>query len=119
MSNIYTELILDHYQKPRNFGRIVKPTASVKVINPLCGDEMIVDILVKKKKIKKITFSGQGCAISIASASMVTEYLKKKNISQLKKINKDFIIKMLGISLGINRIKCALLILEALKKLKI
>jgi nitrogen fixation NifU-like protein len=74
-------------------------------------------IKINGSKISEITFKGKGCAISMASASMMTEYLKGKNKEELKKIDKKFIIKMLGIDLGVNRIKCALLPLEALNKL--
>jgi len=116
--NIYSELILDHYQNPRNYGKISKPTFSSKVSNPLCGDEIELTVKIKDKKVAEIKFQGKGCAISKASASMLTEYLKEKPEVELKKIDKDFIIKMLGIELGVNRIKCALLPLEAIKKLK-
>ncbi|MCS6956238.1 MAG: SUF system NifU family Fe-S cluster assembly protein [Patescibacteria group bacterium] len=117
--NIYTEIILDHYQNPRNFGEIKNPTLVSEASNSVCGDKLKIFILVEDKKIKDIKFFGTGCAISIASASFITSYLKGKSISQLKKINKDFIIKMLGINLGVNRIKCAVLVGEAISKLKV
>ncbi len=115
--SIYSELILDHYQHPRNFGKVVHPSQKAFVSNPLCGDEIEMTIKIIKGKIAEIKFQGRGCAISLASASMVTEFLKGKPKEQLKKIDKEHIIKMLGIELGVNRIKCALLPLEALKKL--
>ncbi|MBI5127664.1 SUF system NifU family Fe-S cluster assembly protein [Candidatus Roizmanbacteria bacterium] len=115
--SIYSELILDHYQHPRNFGIIVNPTLKSFVSNPLCGDEIEVAIKIEKGKVAEIKFQGRGCAISLAAASMLTEFLKGKPKEQLKKINKEHMIKMLGIELGVNRIKCALLPLEALKKL--
>ncbi len=115
--SIYSEIILDHYQNPRNFGKLNRPTNKSKVSNPLCGDEIEMSVVVKNNMIKEVKFKGQGCAISLASSSMLTEYLKGKYVVQLKKIDKDFIIKMLGIELGVNRIKCALLPLEALKNL--
>ncbi len=119
MPNIYTEIILDHYQNPKNFGRIEDATYQVNVSNPLCGDKLTLYIKIDKNKIiKDIKFIAQGCAISIASSSMVFDFLKGKNQEDLKKINKEFIIKMLGIDLGVNRIKCALLPLKALEKIK-
>jgi len=117
MSNIYTEIILDHYQHPRNFGEIKNPTDQIEVANPLCGDKIKMMIVFDKEKVIDVKFTGVGCAISIASTSMLTEFMKNKTKNQLKKIDKNFIIKMLGVNLGINRIKCALLSLEALKKL--
>ena len=117
MTNIYTEIILDHYQHPRNFGKIKNPTSQIEVANPLCGDKIKMMIVFDKEKVTDVKFNGVGCAISTASASMLTEYIKGKTKERLKKIDKDFIIKMLGVNLGVNRIKCALLSLEALKKL--
>ena len=117
MSNIYTEIILDHYQNPRNFGEIKKPTSWIEVTNPLCGDKIKMMIVFDKEKVIDVKFTSVGCAISTASASMLTEFIKGKPKDQLKKIDKNFIIKMLGLNLGVNRIKCALLPLEALKKL--
>ena len=117
MTNIYTEIILDHYQHPRNFGEIKNPTSQIEVANPLCGDKIKMMIVFDKEKVIDVKFTGVGCAISTASASMLTEYIKGKIKEQLKKIDKDFIIKMLGVNLGVNRIKCASLSLEALKKL--
>lgn len=115
--SIYSELILDHYQNPRNYGTISKPTKKVSVSNPLCGDRIELMVIVDKDAIREIKFQGVGCAISKASASMLTEYALGKSKQQLKKLDRDFIIKLLGIELGVNRIKCALLPLEALKKL--
>lgn len=119
MSSIYTEIILDHYQNPRNFGEIEDYTASAESANILCGDRLKVFVKIKDNIIEDIKFTGQGCAISIASASIITSFLKGKNVVELKKINKDFIISQLKVDLGVNRIKCALLIGEVISKLKI
>lgn len=115
--DIYKENIIDHYQNPRNFGKLKQAQNSVKLNNPLCGDEIILYLNFQKNKIKEISFQAKGCAISIASASLLSEYVKGKTKQQLRKINRDFIIKMLGIDLGINRLKCALLPLDALKQI--
>ncbi|KKQ24249.1 MAG: Nitrogen fixation protein NifU [Candidatus Roizmanbacteria bacterium GW2011_GWC2_37_13] len=115
--SIYSELILDHYQHPRNFGKIDRPTKTAKVSNPLCGDEVELCVKIAKGKVVEAKFKGKGCAISIASSSMLTQYIKNKSELELKNLDKEFMIKMLGIELGVNRIKCALLPLEALKKL--
>lgn len=117
--SIYSELILDHYQNPRNFGKINKHTCYIKVTNPLCGDEIDLSIKISNHKVSEVKFHGKGCAVSLASASMLTEKIKGMSEVELKKINKETIIKMLGIKLGVNRIKCALLPLEALTKVNV
>jgi len=119
LMNLYTELILDHYQNPRNWGTLSKDSYFVKVTNPLCGDYIEMQAKFKNDKLREIKFKGQGCVVSRASASMLTEYALGKRKNQLKKIDKKIMIKLLGIELGVNRIKCGLLPLEALKKLLI
>lgn len=114
---LYSEIILDHYQAPRNRGKIKDSTAQCHVSNPLCGDQIDMEIKVKDGVVSDIKFEGVGCAISTASASMLTEYAKGKKITDLKKMDQKSIIELLGIELGVNRIKCALLPLEALHKL--
>lgn len=114
--SIYREIILDHYKHPQNFGRLKKPTVSYGHDNPLCGDEIGMDVVVKENKIKDIAFYGQGCAISIASSSLLTKYSKEKTVSEVKKINKDDMLEFLGTSLTPTRLKCALLPLEVLHK---
>lgn len=117
--SIYSELILDHYQNPRNFGKMINSSANSHISNTLCGDEIDLSVKIVKNKIIDAKFIGKGCAVSIASTSMLTEFLKGKGKEELKKIDKKFIIEMLGIELGVNRIKCALMPLEALNRLTI
>jgi len=117
--SIYQEQILDHYKNPRNQGGILKPDKKTIVHNPLCGDSITMYIVFDKNKIKKLTHITTGCVISKASASLLCEYSTKKTKEQLRKLDKGFIIDMLGIKLGPNRVKCALLALEALQKLLI
>lgn len=115
--SIYQDIILDHYRNPRNAGTLKDATNHIKVSNPLCGDMIEMHIQEKDGTIDNIMFSGQGCAISQATASMVTEYAKGKSKEEIKKLDKDFILELLGIQLSPNRLKCALLSLEALQKL--
>jgi len=115
--NIYQDFILDHYHYPRNQGKISKPDQRVLVNNPLCGDRIEMMVNFKKNKIKEIKFQGEGCVISKASASLLSDYVRGKSKQELKKLDSKFIIKMLGIDLGVNRIKCAVLPLEALQKM--
>lgn len=117
MTSIYQEILLEHYKKPKNSGRLANPTKSVIVFNPLCGDKIIMDVVVHNNKVVDIAFSGEGCIISLSLASQLTEYAKNKTKNELRKLDRTFMIKMLGMELGPNRLKCALLPLEALQKL--
>ncbi len=118
MDDIYREIILDHYKNPRNFGEIVKPSSSYRLYNSACGDEITIDVKIqpKVKVIEEIKFRGNGCAISLASASMLTEKVQNKKVEDVKKLNTDNILKMLNITLTPTRLKCALLPLEVLQK---
>jgi len=115
--SIYADLILDHYQYPRNNKTINGATAKVDLENPLCGDKLHMEILEKDGKIEEIGFTGEGCAISIASASMLTEHVKGKSKKELLAIRTEDVLGLLNIELTPNRMKCALLSWEALLKL--
>jgi nitrogen fixation protein NifU and related proteins len=117
-SDFYRELILDYYRNPRNFGKLDPHDIDAKDLNPLCGDEIEMQIRVsaEKDKIEEIKFIGKGCAISLASASMLTELAKGKPLEWVKTLSRDDILKMLGTSdLGPARIKCAMLSVKVLK----
>lgn len=117
MDDLYRELILDYYKNPRNFGELKHPSHSFESSNPFCGDRIRMEVRVKENQIiKDIKFSGQGCAISMASASMLTEKVRGQQTSYLQSMNKDDIVKMLGLELTPTRLKCALLGLEVLQK---
>ena len=117
-SDFYRELILDYYRNPRNFGKLDPHDIDAKDVNPLCGDEIEMQIRISadKDKIEEIRFIGKGCAISLASASMLTEMAKGKPLEWAKELSRDDIQKMLGTSdLGPARIKCAMLSVKVLK----
>ena len=117
-SDFYRELILDYYRNPRNFGKLDPHDIDARDTNPLCGDEIEMQIKVSpdKDKIEEIKFVGKGCAISQASASMLTEMAKGKPLEWVKGLSRDDIQKMLGTSdLGPARIKCAMLSVKVLK----
>jgi nitrogen fixation protein NifU and related proteins len=117
-SDFYRELILDYYRNPRNFGKLDPHDIDAKDLNPLCGDEIEMQIRVSpgKDKIEEIKFVGKGCAISQASASMLTEMAKGKPLEWVKGLSREDILKMLGTSdLGPARIKCAMLSVKVLK----
>jgi nitrogen fixation NifU-like protein len=116
MEDLYRENILDHYQNPRNYGTLENPDISYEDDNPLCGDVIRIDIkLDDQDRVSQVSFTGEGCAISQASASMLTEEIVGKTLDEVKQISKDDILDMLGIQLGPVRLKCALLSLKVLK----
>lgn len=115
-SEIYGEIILDHYRHPRNKGTLKKPDIEARDTNPICGDVIEIQIkLNKKKKVSEVRFDGNGCAVSQASASMLTELVKGKSLEELRKLDKKDLLDILGIDFGPLRIKCALLSLKVLK----
>ena len=113
--DLYRQNILDHYQNPRNFGTLEHPDISAEDSNPLCGDEIRIDLRVKDGVIEDVRFSGKGCSISRAAASMLTEEIRGKTLEEVKRIGRDDVLEMLGIELGPVRLKCALLALKTLK----
>jgi nitrogen fixation NifU-like protein len=114
--DIYREIILDHYRNPRNKGKLTHADVSTHDSNPLCGDEIDIHLKVEQGKIKDIKFEGRGCAISQASASMLTEMVLDKPLTAVKDLAKDDILENIGLmNLGPARIKCALLSLKVLK----
>ncbi len=116
-ADIYKEIILDYYRHPRNFGKMEHPDVDARDSNPLCGDEIEMQVRVSAdKKIGEIKFYGKGCAISQASASMLTEMAKGKPVEWVKTLGKNDVLEMLGNpDLGPSRIKCALLGMKVLK----
>ena len=113
--DIYRELILDHYKHPKNFGSLKNKTSSAQALNATCGDRIVMDVHVdSKKKLVDVKFSGVGCAISQASASMLTEKVKGLSTEKILSITAEDIIAMLGTTLTPSRIKCATLPLEVL-----
>ena len=116
MSSVYSEIILDYYRHPRNKGTLDHPQISAKDSNPLCGDIIEMQLeLDKSNSVKDVKFNGQGCAISQASASMLTEIVKGKTVDEVRKISKEEILSLIGGQLSAVRLKCALLSLKVLK----
>ncbi|MDQ3871999.1 MAG: SUF system NifU family Fe-S cluster assembly protein [Thermoproteota archaeon] len=114
--DIYREIILDHYRNPRNKGKLLDANVSIHDSNPLCGDEIDIHLKVDGDEVKDIKFEGRGCAISQASASMLTEMIMGKPLRSIKDLTKDDILENIGLTnLGPARIKCALLSLKVLK----
>ncbi len=116
MDDFYRELILDHYKNPRNYGTLDHPDITYEDDNPLCGDRIRIDLkLDEQGRVAEVRFSGQGCAISQASASMLTEEVLGKTLDELRQFDKQALLEMLGIQLSPVRLKCALLSLKVLK----
>ncbi len=115
MEDLYRDNIIDHYQNPRNFGTLEQPDISYEDSNPVCGDEIRMDLKVEDGRVVDARFQGHGCSISQASASMLTEDIIGKTLEEVKQIDKQYLLDMLGIPLGPVRLKCALLSLKVLK----
>ena len=115
MDALYREAILDHYKYPRNKGHLDQPDVSHFDHNPFCGDEITLELKIEDGVVIDAAFDGRGCAISQASASMMTEEIIGKSLEELKGWTKDDILELLGIEIGPVRLKCALLPLKALK----
>jgi nitrogen fixation NifU-like protein len=116
MSDLYREQILDHYGHPRNEGTLEDPDISYERDNPICGDLVRLDIRLQNGKVSQARFTGQGCVISMASASMFTEKIQGKTIAELKEMDDEDIFKMLGVDLGPSRANCGLLPLRVLQE---
>lgn len=116
MDDLYREVILDHYKNPRHRGTLDPHDFTFEDENPLCGDRLRVDVqLDADRRVQAAAFSGRGCAISQASADMLTDSIVGKSLDEVKQLTKDDILDLLGIELGPVRLKCALLSLKVLK----
>lgn len=112
---LYREAILDHYKHPRYKGHLEAPDFQYHDHNPFCGDEITVELKVKDGIVVDAAFDGHGCAISQATASMLMEEIIGMPVEEIKKMDKEYILELLGIEIGPVRLKCALLPLKVLK----
>jgi nitrogen fixation protein NifU and related proteins len=115
MDDMYRDYILDHYKNPRNSGDLPGATNTYHDTNPLCGDEITMALLIDDGKVRDVRFKGRGCAISQASASILTEEIKGKTLDEVKAIDRQHVIENLGIQISPARVKCALLGLKTVK----
>jgi nitrogen fixation NifU-like protein len=120
MDDLYREYILEHYKRPRNWSppapELAAPDLEFEDNNPLCGDELRVQIsLDAQRRVADVRFSGQGCAISQAAASMASDEIKGMPVDELLALDKSFVLDLLGIEISATRMKCALLSLKVLK----
>lgn len=113
---MYREQIIDLYENPLNRGELQDADFSYEEDNPLCGDVIRIDVkLDDNNRVAEVKWSGQGCAISQASASLLTDDVKGKTLDEIKAYDKDQLLELLGIQLSMTRVKCALLSLKVLK----
>jgi nitrogen fixation NifU-like protein len=116
MDDLYREQILEHYKRPHNFGELGAPDLEFEDNNPLCGDELRVQLtLDSERRISEVAFAGHGCAISQAAASLVSDEIKGMPIDELLRLDRSFVLELLGIDISATRMKCALLSLKVLK----
>lgn len=114
--SLYQDQILDHYRNPRNYGSIEHATHRADAKNPTCGDRLHMDIVVQNGTISDVRFTGSGCAISQASASLLSEHARGKSVDAALAMKPEAILGLLGVPLSPNRMKCGLLSLETLHK---
>lgn len=115
VDDLYKEYILDHYRNPRNFGHLDAPTAAAEDLNPLCGDRIRFEFAVEDGRVTDVRFSGRGCAISQASASMLSETLKGQRLEDVARLTKEVVLENVGIGISPARMKCATLGLKVAK----
>ena len=116
MDDFYKEYILDHYRNPRNFGHLERVDATAEDLNPLCGDTIKMELALDADgRVEDVKFSGRGCAISQASASMLTESIKGMKLEDVARLSQESVLENVGIGISPTRMKCAMLGLKVLK----
>lgn len=114
--SIYREQIIDLYEHPLNNGRLSSPSFSYEEDNPLCGDVVRIEVrLDESQRVSEVAWDGNGCAISQASASLLTEEIKGLSLDEVKNFSKERLLELIGVPLSMARVKCALLSLKVLK----
>src|SRR2546430_8062774 len=116
MSMDYRDYILDHYRNPRNYGKLANANAHAEDSNPLCGDQLAIDLHIEGDQVTEVRFKGRGCAISQASASMLSEMIEGKTVEEVVQLGKDDVLESLGIAISPARMKCAFLSLRVLHR---
>jgi nitrogen fixation NifU-like protein len=115
MDDLYRDYILEHYRHPHNFGVIEEPTARYEGANPLCGDRITMMLGIRDGIVADVAFTGRGCAISQASASLLTDEVKGKPVAEVAKLTSQDLLDLIGIDISPARLKCALLSLDTLE----
>ena len=115
MDDLYRDYILEHYRRPHNFGVIEEPTASFEGSNPLCGDRITIQLGIENGLVERVGFTRRGCAISQASASLLTDEIKGKPVAEVAAYRADDLLDLLGIEISPARLKCAMLSHDSLQ----
>jgi nitrogen fixation NifU-like protein len=115
MAALYSEIILDHFRHPRNYGSLPAPDITYEDFNPLCGDRIRIELKLKHTVVADARFRGDGCAISMAAASLLTELIVGADIEEVEALSDDRLIAALESDIKPSRVQCALLPLEALR----
>jgi nitrogen fixation protein NifU and related proteins len=115
VDDFYRDYILDHYRNPRNFGSLERTDVEAEDLNPLCGDQIRMQLKLDDGVVSDVRFSGKGCAISQAAASMLTERVKGMKLADVATLSKDVVLEDVGIGISPTRMKCAMLGLRVLK----
>ena len=113
---LYQEELMDHFKNPRNHGSLKNPDFISSDDNPSCGDSVIIEGIISNGVLEQISFSGKGCVLSQATASMLTEKCKGKKIEEILALSTQDVLNIIDMTLGPNRLKCALLPLQVLKQ---
>jgi nitrogen fixation NifU-like protein len=116
MDDLYRDYILEHYRRPHNFGVIDDATASHEGANPLCGDRITLQLRIRDGVVEGVGFTGRGCAISQASASLLTDEIKGKPVAEAAAMTSQDLLDLLGIEISPARMKCAMLSLDTLQR---
>ena len=117
MDDLYRDYILEHYRRPHNFGVLDEPSASYEGANPLCGDRITMQLTVRDGVVAEVGFTGRGCAISQASASLLTDEVKGKPVGEVAAFAASDLLDLLGIEISPARLKCAMLSFDSLQHL--
>jgi nitrogen fixation NifU-like protein len=117
MDDLYRDEILEHYRQPHNFGTLEEPDATYEGSNPLCGDRITMMLSIGDQgQVTDVAFTGRGCAVSQASASMLTDEIKGKTLEDIGLLQSQDVLDLLGIEISPARLKCALLSLDTLQR---
>jgi nitrogen fixation NifU-like protein len=115
MPALYSDLLLDHFRNPRNFGSLPAPDITYEGFNPLCGDRIRIELKLRDDRVQAARFQGDGCAISLAAASMLTEMIAGSELTSVEVISNEQMLSLLKSKIQATRVRCALLPLEALR----
>lgn len=116
MDNIYREELMEIYKNPKHRGNLDSPSAKTFAENPICGDEIQLQLKIEKGTIKKARFEGAACAVSIISSEKLLSFIEGKTIQEAKNLTQKDLLKILDINVSMSRLRCATLVLTALKE---